>query len=150
MKLRSGWTVTFLAAIAASSFLSESVSAALDYEQQWRVDDFYGRRDVGSHVVTDNLGNIYVGGYSEAIYTLPDGKLDSAQVAKYNSSGTREWITPTYSVSGLEHIEGMAIDRENNVYIGGHTYRYDAGAEANLAKVDAAGNNLWERHLGSP
>jgi hypothetical protein len=80
-------------------------------------------------VVTDNNGNIYVGGYIDSNQTNEYNHM--AFVSKYNSSGTHIWTkkivnykntTPAVGDNtklNYSDIATIMIDNNNNVYIGG-------------------------------
>lgn len=83
--------------------------------------------DVGKKVVTDASGNVYVVGryYQQANF---DGTIVNSNsvdygvyIAKYNSSGTLQWVKSTYSESGNNHyLTGNSIAISGNyLYITG-------------------------------
>jgi hypothetical protein len=79
-------------------------------------------------IVLDNTGNIYIGGAYDTIVDLNPGTgvsnityaggLNDGFVAKFSSNG--DYING-FSISGTdaEHIDRMAVDNDNNLYVGG-------------------------------
>lgn len=129
---------------------SSDLHAAQDpYRLTWRSDGFINRRDVVNGLVIDSNDRVVVGGKTEEIFSVSDRLLESALIARYDSLGGREWISYAYASSGLDHVLGIAIDSNDNVIIGGETYRYTSGAEAFVVKFSQTGTRLWERHIGS-
>jgi hypothetical protein len=79
-----------------------------------------------------------------------------AFLAKYDSSGTKQW-TRLLGSSGDDGAYGIAVDGRGNTYIAGTTESY-AGLDGNpsaggpdvfLAKYDSSGIKQWTRLLGS-
>jgi hypothetical protein len=78
-------------------------------------------------VVTDNNGNIYVGGYIDSNQTNEYNHM--AFISKYNNSGTHIWTKTTtnilsYFYSGQLYDNKITmIDDNNNIYMSGHVMR---------------------------
>lgn len=79
---------------------------------------------VGSPIVLDSVGNVYVAGYSSATWGTP---IDSYQgswdafAAKFNNSGALQWNTFLGS-SEIDYGESIAVTGSGNAYIAGSSY----------------------------
>jgi Beta-propeller repeat. len=108
-------------------------------------------------VATDIANNVYVSGYTYgALAGANQGGLD-AWVAKYDAEGRRIWMRQLGSVSD-DHASGVAtgVDAAGNVevYLTGDTYGDLGGPNQGsfdvwMARYDAGGRRIWERHLGT-
>lgn len=83
---------------------------------QWavRFNDIGNATDRPAKVLTDNLGNIYVGGRSN------NGADDDYCLIKYNSGGTQQWIQ-FHDNGGTDRATDMGMDQNFNVYITGRS-----------------------------
>lgn len=133
-----------LAIFAADQVLAQ-------YQRAWTASGWLNRRDYGSDITLDAMGNAYVGGETNDIYGAPaTTSYSGAVAAKFNADGDRLWLSNAYSARSLDHVGDVAVDPSGNVFISGETYRYAAGAESFLVKFSNGGTRLWERHLGTP
>lgn len=97
--------------------------------RQWGT--YYGgtSSDYCFSVGCDGNGNVYIGGYTYSSNNIatPNGHQTSiystpeAFVAKFNSSGVRQWGT-YYGGSSTDLLYGMFVDQSGNVYFTGYTY----------------------------
>ncbi len=78
--------------------------------------------DVATDIAVDNLGNVYVTGYS----TGPPfrGGLDYF-TAKYDASGNLIWSV-RYDYNGDDFANAIAVDGSGNVYVTGEKYLIQA------------------------
>jgi hypothetical protein len=81
----------------------------------------YSHNDAGTGVTVDSSNNIYVTGYfSKSL----DGHTNSGGaeifLAKYNSSGVKQWTKPLGS-SGGDYGYGVTVDSSNYIYVTGST-----------------------------
>lgn len=72
------------------------------------------RDDYGYDVITDNQGNVYVTGNSQASGTNRD-----AITIKYNSSGALQWAA-RYDGSSQDETFSIGLDASGNVYVAGY------------------------------
>ena len=105
--------------------------------------------DEATTLAFDSQGHLYVAGY------VGDGALGSwdAFLRKYDESGNVLWERQ-YGSAEIDQGWGVAVDRDNNVYVAGFTYGALEGdnagsADVYLRKYDAAGQVLWTRQFGT-
>jgi hypothetical protein len=104
-------------------------------------------------VAIDSNNNVYITGFTYG--SLLMGPYN-AFLAKYDSSGIKQWTTPLgTSNSNDTGANGVAIDSNNNVYITGSTNGSLDGItsaglyDAFLAKYDSSGIKQWTKLLGT-
>jgi uncharacterized delta-60 repeat protein len=83
---------------------------------QWavRFNDIGDATDRAAKVLTDNLGNIYIGGRSN------NGADDDYCLIKYNAAGAQQWIE-FHDNGGTDRATDMGMDQNFNVYITGRS-----------------------------
>lgn len=130
---------------------------------------YYGGSGVDEieDVATDGSGNLYVVGRTTSSASIAStGSHDNsyggnydAFVAKFNSSGVRQWAT-YYGGSGQERSLGIEIDASGNVYIcgmttstssiasGGHDNSHGGDDDAFLVKFNSSGVRQWATYYG--
>ena len=86
-------------------------------------------------IATDLDRNVYVTGHWG----------DNTWLVKYNARGELLWQKPDIGASGP--TRDIAADLAGNVYLTGSTY--GSPEDAWVARLDSAGNMLWEAHLGT-
>ena len=120
-------------------------------------------------VATDNEGNIYVGGcfFTDSMtigsFTLVNPYYANAPsyvssfLAKYDPSGNPIWVKPISASSlGLVQENALAIDNNNNIYVGGYlsgdsisvggillSAPTATSGSFFLARYDTSGNVIW-------
>ncbi len=85
----------------------------------------------------DNEGNIYAVGY---LYKNNDYYW---KVQKLLKNGSVVWTFDKNYSPNLESANAIAIDQQNNIYVGGYD-NTGGGYEWRLIKFDTSGNILWE------
>jgi hypothetical protein len=128
--------------------------------------------DAAYSCATDATGNIYMAGQASTsggtvIATLGShqaalGGGDDGFLAKFNSSGSRQWAT-FYGGAANEHVSSCATDAAGNVFIAGHTASVGGtviatsgshqstsggGWDAFVAKFSGSGARSWGTYYG--
>ena len=141
--------------------------------RQWAT--YYGGSgsDAGAICLVDASGNVYLGGTTTTTVGTGvatagghqpayGGNSCDAFLAKFNSSGTRQWGT-YYGGSGIEYGFGGAVDVSGDVYlcgyvnsnqgniistVGSHQPNYAGSYDAFLVKFNTAGVRQWGTYYG--
>ena len=106
-------------------------------------------RDTATAVTVDPSGNVYVTGNTE-------GDIDGAGpatslgsdvwVAKFNSSGTRQWITQHGIQDSCEYPEEISVDGGGNVFVVGRlANNFNWGNGSILVRFTSTGVFTWSR-----
>jgi chitodextrinase len=110
-------------------------------------------------VAVDGSGNALVAGHTRGTFDSESnaGMLD-VYVAKYNSSGTRQWVRMLGSAR-FDYCYGVGADTSDNVYISGAAYGdFDGLANSDgtwmsedvfVAKFNSSGTKQWSRFFGT-
>jgi hypothetical protein len=111
--------------------------------------------DTAWGVAVDSQDNIYMAGQTGG--TLP-GQASSghrdAFVSKYTPAGQEVW-TRQFGTASLDGGNGVAVDREGNVYVAGGTegdlpgHENRGSVDAFLRKYSPMGEELWTRQFGA-
>ena len=106
----------------------------------------YSRYDTGTAVAVDNLGHVYVTGYSDGGDTSHD-----YITIKYDSYGNELWEA-RYNGSGNEydHANAIALDSSGNVYVTGYSDNGITKQDYATVKYDSSGNQLWAATYNGP
>ena len=134
---------------------------------------YYGDsgNDIGSALIADDSGNVYLAGYTESKKGIASaGSFQSsygggtyygdAFLVKFNSSGQRQWGT-YFGGSSDDYALGITFDKKENLYITGVTYSSSGiatsgafitsnsiGDDAFLAKFTKSGSRVWGTYYG--
>ena len=131
---------------------------------------YYGgtRNDYSSAVTPDNIGNVYIAGYSSSpegiatagAFRTSVGGFYDAFLAKFTDKGQLLWGT-YFGSNGDDEIGGICTDPLGNVYISGNTssdsglatngaYQtsYSGGYDIFLAKFSGSGALKWCTYYG--
>ena len=109
--------------------------------------------NVATGVSADGTGAVYLSGWNNAFLGTTNADGEGAFLAKYDASGTQQWLQQLGS-SGIDQATAVIADSSGNVYLGGLTSGLLAiGAHGGtydgfLAKYDAAGSQRWIRQFG--
>jgi hypothetical protein len=140
--------------------------------QQWGTYYGGGGLDYGQGCTSDNLGNIYLAGYTQSNNNISTplshqvvfggGSLD-AFLIKFNSSGTRQWGT-YYGGTGNDRVFAITTSTNSNVYLSGmttstvgtdiattdaHQIAYGGGAsDAYFAEFNTTGARIYGTYYG--
>ena len=102
----------------------------------------------------DSYDNVYITGYTRNRFESKKSSGDfTVFLAKYNSSGSRDWIKKL-GKSGVEYGVRLTADSNNNIYVAGFFNVFETDTEVVsrktlLAKYDISGNIEWTKILGS-
>jgi uncharacterized delta-60 repeat protein len=103
--------------------------------------------DEATAIAVDNLGNVYVTGFSLGA----GGDLDYATI-KY-STGRRQWVA-RYNGPGnsADEAQAIAVDNAGNVYVTGWSYTTAGSDDADYAtiKYNSAGEQQWVARYNGP
>ncbi|MEX1190713.1 MAG: hypothetical protein WEA99_01985, partial [Brumimicrobium sp.] len=130
---------------------------------------YYGGslQDLGQFCATDDLGNVYLSGYTYSTTNIASGGHQNslagsrdAFLVKFNSNGIRDWGS-YYGGSSSESGTSCATDGSGNIYLagksssvsniasGGHQNTYGGGyADAYLVKFNSSGVLQWGTYYG--
>ena len=109
------------------------------WQRIWGGSNYEGR--YGLDLTVDSQDNLYVGAQTNS-YGAGDA---DAVIIKYDSSGNQLWNT-TWGGVLIDGAEAIALDTENNIYIGGYTDNYGTGTRNMfLAKFNNSGFPLWDK-----
>ena len=109
--------------------------------------------EYGYSVAVDATGNAYICGQTSE--GVPGTGLADAFLVKYDTTGNMLW-NRLVATNRADLATGVAVDASGNAFIVGLTHGDIAGVpnagkgDVFLAKIDATGNLLWTRQIGSP
>ncbi len=109
-------------------------------------------KDKFNGVAIDSSGNLYAVGYTK-IYKDGVNIESNALLVKYDTNGKKLW-DKTFGGSDHEEFNGIAIDKNDQLYTVGYTSSSDSGItnkpkgiDALLVKYDIYGNKLWDKTI---
>jgi len=99
-------------------------------------------QDVGQAILINSTNDIYITGYTQNGFL---GETDIF-ILKYNSTGGLQW-SDVWGGSGNDYSYGIAMDKNNNIFLGGNTNSYNAvnGSAMVLLKYNTSGVLEWNR-----
>jgi len=117
-------------------------------EQQW-IASYNGPGngpDYARSIEIDDLGNVYVTGYSYSWETYFD-----YTTIKYNSNGVQLWVA-RYDGPGhyIDKAYDVAVDHLGNVYVTGMTFSFQTDIDYTTIKYDANGVLQWKEEYNGP
>jgi hypothetical protein len=122
--------------------------------KQWTV---YFESPIGglADVAVDSSDNIYViGGNTilESYYEDNYGNRLQLYLAKYNSSGTKQFSVLSFEGGHVNSGYGIAVDSSDNIFVTGSTRTKDRNLNYNsgyfIRKFDSSGNRTWGQNSG--
>lgn len=131
---------------------------------------YYGSSgtESGGICTADNLGHIYLGGYTDGTNNIASnghqsansGGWNDAYLVQFNASGVRQWGT-FYGGSMHDQADGVACDNFGNVYLAGQTTSANniatpgshqpvigGGYDNFLVKFNVSGVRQWATYYG--
>ena len=121
-------------------------------EEIW-VQHYRGPNDTSSEIQsidTDPLGNIYVGGNSNAFYPREgESEADFATI-KYAPDGTQLWVARYDGPArGKDEVHAISVDPQGNCVVSGTSAGVGTDQDIAVVKYDADGQELWARRYTS-
>jgi hypothetical protein len=108
--------------------------------------------DRASGIAVDDSNNVYITGETFGDLRGTNKGGPDAFVAKFNSSGTRQW-TKQFGTRQADYGKSIAVTSSGTMFIGGETNGNLAGhigqTDAFVRKLNTSGNTLWTRQLGT-
>jgi hypothetical protein len=103
--------------------------------------------DYGQSVAADNLGAVYVAGYTDGSFDgqTNKGSLDFC-LSKFDSDGIRQW-SRIWGTINAEWGEAVCTDGTNSVYVAGHIS--NTPIILHLSKFASDGTPLWTQSWGA-
>lgn len=120
---------------------------------QWTRQFGSNDNDGGSHVTTDDLGNVYISGRTYSSLDGPNAGLTDAFLAKYSSAGDALWVRQ-FGTSTWDYGTGVTTDGAGDVFVSGYTAGSLGGPSAGetdafVRKFSPAGEVKWTYQFGS-
>ena len=120
----------------------------------------------GTRVTLDDNGNIYCSGMYSISVTIDSKTVNTAGsrdifLAKIDTGGSLKWLK-SYGGTSLDEAYGLAIDKFNNLYLGGRFYNSFKVGDSTLitisgtsniidcyiVRLDTAGKYIWGKSYG--
>lgn len=96
----------------------------------------------GLSIAVSNSGYVYVAGYTTSAASSED-----IAVIKYNSSGTKQWLTRVNgNVNQSDKAWGIVVDELDNCFITGYTTNSATGVDCYTAKINSSGTIIWGKN----
>ena len=130
----------------AGSYSNEACLVKFNSSGQLQWDRLWGgsNNDVGQAILISSTDDIYIAGYTQNGFL---GEMDIF-LLKYNNTGGLQWYN-VWGGSGEDYCYGIAIDNNNNIFLGGYTGSWIAeGGAMCLLKYNTSGGLEWNRTWG--
>ena len=156
LKMRStAWTGRLLKTTSLVAFLFVAIcfaAPARAHTLEWTRQLGTSKTDSSISVAADELGSVYISGYTGGSLGGPNAGGNDAFISKYDASGTLQW-TRQLGTSGWD-ASTVSADGLGSAYISGFTEgslgRTNQGeVDAFLSKYDASGTRQWTQQLGT-
>jgi len=113
--------------------------------------------DFAQALAVDDVGNVYVTGYSTALYYDPDDDDEKEYyvyaTVKYNAAGTQEWVATDWLNNGNNSSYAVALSIDpasGDVYVTGHKWNRNSYYDCLTIKYNSAGQEQWENTYNGP
>lgn len=116
--------------------------------EQWVAgyDGHINSYDEACAIALDNLGNVYVTGYS-----CGSGTSHDYATVKYGSSGVEQWVARyDYWGNGDDRAQAIEVDNMGNVYVTGWSEWYNFQCDYATVKYDSSGVEQWVVRYNGP
>lgn len=95
--------------------------------------------DISTSITADNLGNVYVTGYS-----YDDINSEDYATIKYSPDGQQEWISIYNGTGGdFDIATSVKADAKGDIYVTGYSYDFDTKENYATVKYNSAGDEQW-------
>jgi hypothetical protein len=123
-----------------------------DGQLQWTQQLGTSRDERGWGVSADELGNVFMWGYTTGDLAAPSTTGFDAFVSKYNPQGQLQWVRQLGTFSLLDSFGGVSADGQGNVYFAGTSLRDLVGGnsdnwDAIVGKYNSNGDLVWIRQF---
>jgi len=139
---------TLLSLLFLLLFLLPGRLSAVDVIEEWvaRYNGSGNYDDYAQAMVVDDLGNVYVTGYSHGI----DSHRDYA-TTKYDADGIEQWVA-RYNGPGNYHDTpwAIAVDAFGNIYVTGCSYGNGTNSDYATIKYNSDGIQQWVARYNDP
>jgi hypothetical protein len=133
-----------------------TLSLVNEIKQEWSKQFGSYDDDASKGIAADKNGNIYLTGETYGDLAGKNaGYNTDIWIAKYDSTGKQVWAKQ-FGSSDYDYLNGIAIDKDGNVYLTGETYGDLAGKisggygyDAWVAKYDSTGKQVWAKQFGT-
>jgi len=99
--------------------------------------------DRGNYIKIDQLGNVFVSGFSSNVGTNND-----MTTIKYNSEGVQQWIKIfNGSSNGPDEAFSLDLDKDGNIYITGYSSNIGTSSDMTTIKYNSEGKQQWVKFL---
>src|SRR3990167_4104209 len=121
--------------------------------EQWWTQSGTAGWDVPNGIAVDANGNVYIAGYTDDSLGGTNQGEDDVFVAKYNVSGTQQWIRQ-FGTAGEDRGYSVTVDGSGNVCVAGATTGSIEGANKGwwdvfIRKYDSSGAAQWTKQFGT-
>ena len=98
----------------------------------------------------DGSGGFYAAGFCEGDFVQSSAGHNDAWIARYSSSGNLLWQRQ-FGTGENDTVSTVGPDGAGGAYVGGHR-RAEGSTISDVwfARYDSAGNQLWQRTMGTP
>jgi hypothetical protein len=105
-----------------------------------------GFNDEAAALVIDDMGNVYVTGFS-----ADANVVDDIVTVKYDSEGNEEWVARYNGpLGGYDRAYSLVLDTRCNVYVAGYSYGIGTSADITTVKYDSSGGEQWVARYNGP
>ncbi|RPH31692.1 MAG: hypothetical protein EHM93_12510 [Bacteroidales bacterium] len=113
-----------------------------------------GEDDRINWLALDQIGNVYVTGYTKGVVNEKNFGKEDIIVAKFDMNGNIEW-QKQFGSDSTDIGNTLYVDINGNIYVVGATKgAFDklsfGGVDGIILKLDNKGNSIWRKQFGTP